>query len=91
MEFQEIIKQITSICKENNVTSLLLFGSYAKGTNTEKSDIDIVVRGNYNFFKLEEELQNIPTLKTIDIFEWETCKDNVLLREDIEKYGKKIY
>lgn len=56
MEFQEIIKQITSICKENNVTSLLLFGSYAKGTNTEKSDIDIVVRGNYNFLKLEEEL-----------------------------------
>lgn len=56
MEFQEIIKQITSICKENNVTSLLLFGSYTKGTNTEKSDIDIVVRGNYNFLKLEEEL-----------------------------------
>lgn len=56
MEFQEIIKKITSICKENNVTSLLLFGSYAKGTNTEKSDIDIVVRGNYNFLKLEEEL-----------------------------------
>lgn len=91
MEFQEIIKQITSICKENDVTSLLLFGSYAKGTNTEKSDIDIVICGNYNFLKLEEELQNIPTLKNIDIFEWETCKDNELLREDIEKYGKKIY
>ncbi len=91
MDFKDILDQIITICRSNQVTSLILFGSYAKGTNTEKSDIDIIVDGEYNYFQLEEDLQSIPTLKKIDIFEWKECQDNKLLREDIERYGKKIY
>lgn len=40
MTIEEIIEQVTSICKENHVEHLSLFGSYAKGTATKYSDVD---------------------------------------------------
>lgn len=91
MDIDEILNQIIEICKRNQVSSLYLFGSYAKGTNTQRSDIDIVVDGEYNYFQLEEELQNISTLRKIDIFERKKCEKNQLLMEDILKYGKRLY
>ena len=36
-------KFIEEIKKRYNVTAIILFGSYAKGTNNEDSDIDIAV------------------------------------------------
>ncbi len=38
---------------------------------------------------LREELEEIPTLYTIDLVGLEECQNNLLL-EDIEKYGRKI-
>ena len=45
MTFENIIKEIEKVCRENNVKHLYLFGSYAKGNNHKGSDIDIVVKG----------------------------------------------
>ena len=39
MSIEEIIQQVTTICKNNGVEHLSLFGSYAKGTATKHSDI----------------------------------------------------
>lgn len=67
-----------------------LFGSYATGTATERSDIDFVVYGCKDLLKLEEELMQIETLRKIDVFDFDTIRNEFLL-EDIEKYGKQIY
>ena len=36
--------QLNKVCQENNIEYLGLFGSYARGDNTEQSDIDLLVR-----------------------------------------------
>lgn len=90
MTFENIMNNIINVCKNNEVAHLYLFGSYAKGTNTKGSDIDIVVKGVKNFHKLKEDIDNIKTLETIDIFNYDKCL-NKYLREDIDKYAKIIY
>ena len=38
------IHSLIKICRENDVTSLSLFGSMARGDATENSDIDLLVK-----------------------------------------------
>ncbi len=90
MTFDQILNEITKVCRKHEVAHLYLYGSYAKGTQTPTSDIDIIVKGCNNIGNLKEELDLIPTLKKIDIFEYEKCK-NEFLKEDMNKYGKQIY
>ena len=54
------------------------------------SDIDFVVYGCDNLIQLEDDLQKIETLRKIDIFDFDSIKNEYLL-EDIKKYGKQIY
>jgi predicted nucleotidyltransferase len=39
----EITDRLTPVFEQNGVTKAILFGSYAKGTATEESDVDIVI------------------------------------------------
>lgn len=90
MSVDEIIEAVTEICRKNEVEHLSLFGSYARGTQTEKSDIDFIVYGVNDIEALREQADEIMTLKKIDIFDYdEVCSQ--LLREDMDKYGRKIY
>ena len=90
MPISELIEQVTEICKKNGVKRLDLFGSFATGTSTPTSDIDFVVYGCNNLIKLETDLEQIETLRKIDIFDYDSLH-NEFLREDIHKYGKQIY
>lgn len=90
MQIPEIIEEVSRICKKNGVQRLDLFGSFATGTATPVSDIDFVVYGCKDFMKLEWEIDEIDTLRKIDLFEFESIKNEFLL-EDIKKYGKQIY
>lgn len=36
--------KIEDICKENDIAFLGVFGSYARGEETQKSDVDLLVR-----------------------------------------------
>lgn len=90
MQIEEILQEIIRICKNNSVTKVILFGSRAKGTALERSDIDIAVCGVEDIEKLREELEDIPTLYTIDVVDMDEC-GNELLLEDIKQYGRKIY
>ena len=54
------------------------------------SDIDFVVYGCDNLIQLEDDLLQIETLRKIDIFDFDSIKNEYLL-EDIKKYGKQIY
>jgi predicted nucleotidyltransferase len=39
----EITDRLTPVFEQNGVTKAILFGSYAKGTATEESDVDLVI------------------------------------------------
>lgn len=43
MEFEEIKKAIISIADKYFIKRVILFGSMASGTNTENSDIDLIM------------------------------------------------
>ena len=90
MPIEEIIRRVKDICIRNGVERLDLFGSFATETATPTSDIDFVVYGCKNIFKLEEEIDEIPTLRKIDIFFYDEIYNKGLL-EDIKNYGKQIY
>ncbi len=90
MPIPELIERVTEICKRNHVKRLDLFGSFATGTAAPTSDIDFVVYGCPDILKLEEDLDEVETLRTIDVFDYDSIRNEYLL-EDIEKYGKQIY
>ena len=90
MQIQEIIDRVSHICKRNGVKRLDLFGSFATGTATPTSDIDFVVYGCPDLLKLEADMESVETLRKIDVFDYDSIKNQYLL-EDIQKYGKQIY
>lgn len=90
MTVEEIIEQVTVICKKNHVEHLALFGSYAKGTATKYSDLDFIIYGPVDMEKLREQIDGIMTLKKIDLFEYDLCR-NQYLKEDMDRYARKIY
>lgn len=89
MKIEEILEQVIDICKKNEVEEVILFGSLAKGTAHERSDVDIAVKGVKDIEALREEIEDIPTLRSFDIVEIEHCRNELLLKE-IEQYGRKI-
>lgn len=90
MNVNEVIEKAAALCRKYSAKEIILFGSRAKGTETERSDIDIAVSGVQDFEQLEEEIDALLTLYTVDLVNIDTC-GNQLLKEDIEKYGRKIY
>ena len=85
-----LVECVTEICKKNDVEHLTLFGSFATGTATKTSDIDFVVYGCKDMIRLEDAMEEIETLRKIDLFDYDSIHNEYLL-EDIRKYGKQIY
>ena len=75
LTIEDIRKAVTKIGKKYGIKNAYLFGSYAKGTATEKSDVDLIIdrgeiRGliDFNGFRLDlsKELgTNVDVLTTI--------------------------
>ena len=68
---------------------MILYGSRANGPARERSDIDIAVTGVDDFDMLAEEVEDLPTLYSVDLLNLDTCRNQLLL-EDIKEYGRKI-
>ena len=52
-----VLKYVKAICEQYEVEAIILFGSYAKGTEHEDSDIDIaIVVDEFNILLKMEEL-----------------------------------
>ncbi|MDO5423029.1 MAG: nucleotidyltransferase domain-containing protein [Eubacteriales bacterium] len=90
MRVQEVIEEAVRICGKYAVRRVVLFGSRAKGTALERSDIDLAVSGATDFEALREEIEEIPTLYTVDLVDLDVCRNELLL-EDIAQYGREIY
>ena len=89
MRADEVINQVTELCRKYNAKEVILYGSRAKGTARERSDIDITVSGVENFDILVEKAEELPTLYSVDLVNMDTCKNELLL-EDIRQYGREI-
>lgn len=89
-----IIKElITPVCKNYPIKKAYLFGSYARGEATEKSDVDIRIEGDIKSFfmlcgiysALEDalgmEIDLISVLPESEDFRANLKKDEVLLYE----------
>ena len=79
----------------NAVYKATLFGSYAKGIATEKSDIDIVIDSkgellNINFYGLLEEVIGV-LKKKVDLLEISEIKKDSQIYREIEREGILLY
>ena len=90
MTVDEIIEKVKDICKKYGVSHLYLFGSYAKGTAHERSDIDFILKGTDKFDEIKDKMNEILTLKSIDLLDYDNIKDQIL-KESMDRYGKIIY
>ncbi len=79
-----VIKNIVEICEREGVKRVVLFGSRAKGTCTERSDIDIAIEGAVDFLSLQEKLEKIPTLLSIDLINMDKVSDENLFEDMIK-------
>ena len=86
MKVDEVIRETAKICRSFHAKEVILYGSRAKGTARERSDIDIAVE---NFDLLAEKIEELPTLYSVDLLNMDTCRNQLLL-EDIREYGRKI-
>lgn len=67
-EIIDIVNKYIEIVKKNyNVLDIILFGSYAKGTNNENSDIDIaIITDDFENDIFDEELNLMKLRRKID-------------------------
>lgn len=92
---EEISKLVSSILNSNNVNKAFLFGSYAKGTQNEKSDIDI-----YAEFQQKQSLLDICGIlydirealqKDVDFYDVNEFSSQPEFLNSIKKDGVCIY
>ena len=88
-----VLSDIEEFAKANNIEKVILFGSRARGTNSEKSDIDLCVETSlkgFDFIGLSEDIRNL-LHKKIDLIRFDTLENNFDLINEIMKDGIKIY
>ena len=75
------------------ITSILLFGSRARGDYDERSDIDLAIKApqikEVEYVALLDEFEEMETLLKFDIVLWE--KAPLELQEDIVETHKLLY
>lgn len=87
---ETVKKEIADYAKKYGVEKVILFGSRARGTNSERSDIDIAVKGgDFNEFSFAME-ERVNTLLMFDVVNLNSCKSDELLSE-IKRDGVVIY
>ena len=85
-----VLKELCNFAKENNVSKIILFGSRARKTNSERSDIDIaVLGGNFEGFYWQT-MEKIHSLLRFDIIELDKGVSKELQAE-LDREGIVIY
>lgn len=97
---KKIEREIISLAKKFGVKKLILFGSRARGTNRERSDIDLTAQGGdiFNFATaIAEEVETLLSFDVINLdknvdknFQAEIARDGIILYEEAPVAVKKI-
>lgn len=85
-----VYKDIIRFADADKILKIILFGSRAKGTHTERSDIDIAVSGgdfDAFYYDIKEKIHSLLTFDVIDL------DKNVSeeLKKEIDRDGVIIY
>ena len=91
----EVSELMRPVLASGPVAKAVVFGSYAKGTATENSDVDIVIDSEgalsgFNFFVYSDKLMRTLPVKA-DIFEYSEIKKPSALHSKIMNEGVVIY
>ena len=89
----QIKEALTPVFREYGVKSAFLFGSYAKGLQTDKSDIDILVDSGLRglaFFGLLNAVTEV-LKKDVDLLDVSQMKPHSPIEEQIRTTGVSIY
>ena len=87
---QRLYSQLAALARQYGARRLVLFGSRARGTNTERSDIDIAVYGgDFEDFYWDVK-EKTHSLLMFDIVQAD-APVSAELKEEIEKDGIVIY
>lgn len=94
-----IEREIISAARRSGVKRVILFGSRARGTNRERSDIDLAVLSG-DTVKFAEFVEEIDTLLSFDMvnldesvdenFQTEIDRDGIILYEEVPAAVKKF-
>lgn len=86
----KVLKEISIFAQNHDIQKVILFGSRARGSHTERSDIDIAVRGgDFDSFYWDIK-ENVHPLLMFDIVDIDSGASEELKRE-IERDGLTIY
>ena len=85
-----VINELIDLAKKYNIQKLILFGSRARGTFYEKSDIDIAISGGDKPSFSFDVNENVSTLLEFDIIDLDKNIQKKL-RASIENEGIVIY
>lgn len=96
---KRIEREIISFAKNFSVKKLILFGSRARGTNRERSDIDLAAQGGDIFSFAEAIDKKVNTLLSFDVinldkyldddFKAEIARDGIILYKEVTPIMKK--
>ncbi len=87
---ERVVREISVLSRRNGVQKVILFGSRARGTHTDRSDIDIAVTGgDFDAFYWDIK-EKIHSLLTFDVISLDSGVSDELKKE-IEKDGVTIY
>ena len=86
----QVAREISTFAQKHRIQRVILFGSRARGTHTERSDIDIAVSGgNVDAFYWDIK-ENVFSLLMFDMVELDAGVSEELKKE-IERDGIMIY
>lgn len=87
---ERVLKDICSFARKHSVRKIILFGSRARGTHTERSDVDIAVYGgDFDPFYWDIK-ENVHSLLMFDVVEADGHISEEL-KNEIKKGGIVIY
>lgn len=85
-----VLRDIVRFAKKADLEKVVLFGSRARGTNNEKSDIDLAVYGgdfDQFYWDIQDQTWSLLMFDLVDMHE--RVSDDLL--KEIEKDGRIIY
>jgi len=94
-----IKKKISPVLKKYGIKKAGIFGSYARGDQKKKSDVDILVEikdskmSLLGVIKIENELEDVPGLK-VDLVEYKSLNHlikNRILKEEVRVIWRMIW
>jgi hypothetical protein len=93
VDIDYIKEKCSAVFKNYKVEYCYLFGSYAKGTANEKSDVDLLISSDVRglkYFGMVEELRT-KLKKKVDALDINQLNNNMDLVQEVLKTGVKIY